>query len=1054
MPKTTASRVRVGEFELNLDTGELAGNGETFRLGEKPLRILITLIERDGQLVTREDLQRRLWPNDTIVDFEHGINTAIKLLRKTLGDSAEAPRYIETIPRRGYRLMVPVTWMDGAARAIAADVGINRSSGPGATAGDMSGKVVSHYRVLDFIGGGGMGVVYRAEDLKLGRTVAMKFLSEKLGRDPIALERFHREARAVSILDHPNICPIYEFGEQDGQPFLVMPLLKGRILRDRLAESLSRGKPLPIEELLAIALDVSAGLQEAHQKGIIHRDIKPANIFLTSQGHAKVLDFGVAKSVHSREAGIDTVKISTSAVSGNSSELTMPETCIGTLPYMSPEQAAHKELDARTDLFSFGVVLCEMATGSLALSGGDPAGVFKAITDGKPVQLARTNPPSPPELERIINKALERDPSLRYQTASEMRADLSRLKRDTGRESDSSQAADALTHDPFAKRGRNVLGLSVIAGSIAIALALGWIWRTRHPQLPPTGALVKAVPLTTYPGTEQDPSLSPDGSQVAFSWNGPDQANFDIYVKTTSAKSLGSTPLRLTTNPADDSDPVWSPDGSSIAFLRKINAANTFNVLLVPALGGPERKLTDVSIPEAWWLHSPYLSWTPDSRKLVITDRPSMEHPTALYLLSIGTGEKRQLTFPPAGVMGDSCAAVSPDGKMLAFRRANAPGTWKASHYLLGLDANSNAVGDPAPLSLERPIDANNLDKWSCATWTPDSRRLLFSYDFGLWTLPVSVATEEHPTEKAALAIETGNEVTGATVSRTSTRLAYALRTGGGMNIWRLRIPAAHEKLQPPAKFIASTKSEFAVQYSPDGSKIAIETDRGGNLEIWLCDSNGQDCAQLTQMGASATGVPAWSPDGKRIAFYSNASGTSQIYVMPAEGGASERLTSEATGAMAPRWSHDGEWIYFSSKRGGPSQIWKVQTTGGAPIQVTHGAGFLCAESPDGKWLYFAGENAIASLWRVPVNSGAEEQVLPSVSAWNFAVVDDGIYFMAKTQQGFAIEFLAFATGKIALITPVAEGYLGFSVSPDRKFLLYEQNVPMSSQLFLAEGFN
>ena len=1050
MPKTTPNRVRVGEFELNLDTGELAENGEIFRLAEKPLRILITLIEHSGQLVKREDLQRRLWPNDTIVDFEHGINTAIKLLRKMLGDSVEAPRYIETIPRRGYRLIVPVTWMDGATGATAPDVGINRSSDPRANTGDMSGRVVSHYRVLELIGGGGMGVVYCAEDLKLGRTVAMKFLSEELGRDPIALERFHREARAVSILDHPNICPIYEFGEQDGQPFLVMPLLKGRILRDRLAECLMRAEPFPMEELLAISLDVSAGLQEAHQNGIIHRDIKPANIFLTCHGHAKILDFGVAKSVDPPEAGSVIVKASTVAASGNSSELTSSETCLGTLPYMSPEQAAHKELDARTDLFSFGVVLCEMATGSLALSGGDPAGIFKAITDGKPVQLVRTNPHSPPELERIVNKALERDPSLRYQTAAEMRADLSRLKRKTGNE-DSTQAAAAPEQSPSAKRRRSLPVLFAIGTTIALAVVMVWLWRTRHPQHELTGVHVKVVPLTTYPGIEQHPSLSPDGTQVAFSWNGPDEANFDIYVKTTSAKTLSVTPLRLTTDPTDDIDPVWSPDGSSIAFLRKTSTANTFSVLLIPALGGPERKLTDVSIPEVWWLHLPFLSWTPDSRNLVITDRPSVEHPTALYLLSIATGEKRQLTSPPAGVMGDSCAAVSPDGTMLAFRRANAAGTWKASHYVLGLNADWHPEGKPTQVSLEPgPIDANSLDKWSCATWTADSRRLIFSYDLGLWTLPVSISDKNPAQEKATLAIETGSEVSGTSVSRTSTRLAYALRTGGNNNIWRLRIAGPHET---PTRFIASAKSDFAEQYSPDGSKIAFESDRGGNLEIWICGSNGQNCTQLTQLGASATGIPAWSPDGKQIAFYSNASGTSQIYVMPADGGVPRRLTSEPAGAMAPRWSRNGVWIYFSSKKAGSSQIWKVRSTGGESSQVTHGAGFVCSESPDGKWLYFAEENSIASLWKIPVNGSQEEQVLPSVSAWNFAVLDDGIYFVTKAGHGFAIKFLAFATGKIEVIAAIDDGYFGFSVSPDRKWILYNQNVPASSQLFLAEGF-
>jgi eukaryotic-like serine/threonine-protein kinase len=433
MPKTPPSRVRIGEFELNLDTGELSGKGRTAQLGEKPLRILLTFIESRGQLVTRDELQRRLWPNDTVVDFEHGINTAIKMLRRVLGESADAPRYVETVPRRGYRLMVPVEWSNGAIDHEISNA-TEDTKPRGVRSGGMTGKVVSHYRVLDLIGGGGMGVVYRAEDLKLGRIVALKFLSEELGDDQASLERFHREARAISILDHPNICPIYEFGEHVGLPFLVMPLLQGRILRDRLAESVARREAFPLEDLISVGLDISAGLQAAHEKGIVHRDINPANVFLTDHGHAKILDFGVAKVAQAPSTPSLPADIPAEPFAGNGSDLTSPRSCLGTYPYMSPEQAAGKDLDARTDLFSFGVVLCEMATGSLAFSGGDSAGVFKAIAEGKPVSLNLPNSDATLELERIIQKALEKDRALRYQTAAEMRADLSRLKRDSGRQ--------------------------------------------------------------------------------------------------------------------------------------------------------------------------------------------------------------------------------------------------------------------------------------------------------------------------------------------------------------------------------------------------------------------------------------------------------------------------------------------------------------------------------------------------------------------------------------------------------------------------------------------
>ena len=427
--------------------------------------------------------------------------------------------------------------------------------------------------------------------------------------------------------------------------------------------------------------------------------------------------------------------------------------------------------------------------------------------------------------------------------------------------------------------------MAAIGACAVAAVMFGWLWSVQHRQAKPAPP-VKLIPLTSYPGIEQQPSLSPDGSQVAFSWNGPDQTNFDIYVKTTDVKTAGAVPLRLTNDTADDINPAWSPDGSSIAFLRKINPENQFKVLLMPALGGAERYLADVSIPETGWLYPPYLSWMPDSQSLVITDRPSSERPTALYLLSAQTREKRQLTYPPVGVLGDHCAAVSPDGKTLAFRRENNAGQWQGSIYLLGLDNHFEPRGDPRQVTPEAgPAIPNQFFNWSCAAWTADSQRLLFPYDLALWTVPVSVDSANPIRGRATMAVETGNGVDGTTISRISARLAYAFKSRGAESIWRIGIPRPHEKPEPPVRLIPSTASQFGQQYSPDGSRIAFESSLSGNLEIWLCSSEGQNCSQLTSLGAGATGTPTWSPDGKQVAFYSNVEGSSQIYVLPVEGG-------------------------------------------------------------------------------------------------------------------------------------------------------------------------
>ena len=456
------SRVRLGAFELDLRSGELRPlepeNGmRTIVLQEQPFQVLRLLIERTGEVATREEIRKSLWPNDTAVDFNHSINVAIGTLRRALRDSAEEPKYIETVARRGYRLIAPIEWVTTPEEQPSVEADPQDDGGGNGTVtpatiwdgGGLIGRKVLHYRVLEVIGGGGMGMVYKAEDLKLGRRVALKFLPEELTSDPLSLRRFEREAQTASSLNHANICTIHAIEEYEGLPFIAMELLEGETLRDRLAASGAgaNADPLPLDEVLVISAEICSGLEAAHSKGIIHRDIKPANIFLTRQGVVKILDFGLAKLAASNDPeeekaqGQSTGQTpattlfsksygqeSAAAIQEADASLTRTGMAIGTAGYMSPEQIKKERLDARTDLFSFGLVLYEMATGRRPFTGHTVEAVHEAILHQEPPAPQDLNASVSPRLGAVIAKALEKDRAQRYQTAADLAADLEALE--------------------------------------------------------------------------------------------------------------------------------------------------------------------------------------------------------------------------------------------------------------------------------------------------------------------------------------------------------------------------------------------------------------------------------------------------------------------------------------------------------------------------------------------------------------------------------------------------------------------------------------------------
>jgi eukaryotic-like serine/threonine-protein kinase len=430
-PIKIPTRLRFGDdFELDLRAYELRSAGIPLKLNPIPMELLLFLVERRGELVTRDQIVDRIWGKGVFLDTDNSINGAVSKIRQVLRDNAEQPRFVQTITGKGYRFIATVVEVTPPEAALQKQAPATES---------LAGKKVSHYRILQLVGGGGMGVVYKAEDLKLGRRVAIKFLPAELASDPKAFARLEREARAASALEHPNICPIFELGDHAGQPFIVMPLLEGKTLQERIEIAGQQEAPLSKNEVLDLALQIVAGLEAAHEKGIIHRDIKPANIFVTSRNEAKILDFGLAKTVepppvldNSRRPSklAETSGAGTPEGAFSSLSLTRTGTTVGTAHYMSPEQVRSEMLDLRTDLFSFGLVLYEMATGQRAFPGNTVAVVHDAILHQSPLPIQQIDLEYS-LLEPVIARAIEKERDLRYQSAAELRMDLQRLKQDS-----------------------------------------------------------------------------------------------------------------------------------------------------------------------------------------------------------------------------------------------------------------------------------------------------------------------------------------------------------------------------------------------------------------------------------------------------------------------------------------------------------------------------------------------------------------------------------------------------------------------------------------------
>jgi eukaryotic-like serine/threonine-protein kinase len=877
-----------------------------------------------------------------------------------------------------------------------------------------------------------MGEVYRAKDPRLGREVAIKVLPESVTEDPQALSRFDREARAVAALSHPNILAIHDIGSHGGVAFIVTELLDGETLRSRL-----RGPVLSWRKAVEIGVAIAEGLGAAHAKHIIHRDLKPENLFLTTDGRVKILDFGLARVRPQRSLAETSMPTETEA-----------GTVMGTVGYMSPEQVRGAVADEASDIFSLGCVLYEMVTARRAFLRDTAAQTMTAILEEDPAPL-----PSLPghlgfELERIIRACLEKDPARRFHSSHDVAFALRGILERSA--SDGPGAATREVSGPAPSPGslrKAVMSNPWLSGIslTAVALAGGtYLLRLNNPTpVSPTTSAAPAVPLTAYPGFEVAPSLSPDGSQVAFSWNGPAQDNYDIYVKLVGP----GEPLQLTKNPARDDMPAWSPDGRTIAFYR-ITSETTADLIVMPALGGAELRLATVR--PVYSRNRPFsnLAWTPDGRWLMFGGEISRDSSRGIWLISADGGETRPLTALQAGEAASDVSPIpSPNGDRVAFIR----------EFSIDRSAVLVAPLTPGFAPLGRPVQVTSDRSGILGiAWTPDGTGLVFSSSgHGAVSRLNRLALKpdgSHSSEPELMPF--GDQAAAISISKTG-RLVYSAQFRD-TELYEVPISGA---TPPKAQAtLSSTFDEHTPHYSPDGKQLAFASTRTGSEEIWISNSDGTNPVKMTAVGGPQCSNPQWSPTERMIVFNSRRGGSADLYTLQPDSGKVSPLTDGPSNDVEPSWSHDGRWIYFASNTTGRSEVWRMPATGGAHTRVTQQGGATAIESSDRQFLYYAKDFVSpTSIWRVPVGGGEETHIVDGLSySMNFVATDRGLYFVAvgDSPERTSLDFFDFATSKRTTVTTLNKPWwYGIALSPDGKSLLLPMIASAGSNLMLLENF-